>query len=101
MIAVSGVEITDLGSGVLERFVANGPVYVTEGLARRTGQLDARRFEKWHRKKKGQFHPLLAEPDESGEGFDEVFAPVAVVECAGAEEECHRRINRRFFASIP
>src|SRR6266496_146370 len=101
MIAISGVEITDLAGRGVEPLVANGPGYVADGSARRTGQLNARRSEKWHRKKAGQFHALVAESDEGGEGFDEVLAPVAVVECAGAEEERHRRINRRCFSSIP
>ena len=101
MIAISGVEITDLAGRVLERLVANSPSDVADGSARRTGQLHARRFEKWHRKQAGQFHALFAESDVGGEGFDEILAPVAVVQGAGAEEERYRRINRRFFSSIP
>src|SRR5438552_6038176 len=101
MIAISGVEITDLAGRVFERLVANGPGYVANGSARRTGQFDARRVEKWHRKKAGQFHSLLAESDKGGKSFDEILAPVAVVACAGAEEERRRRVNSRFLSPIP
>jgi len=95
------VKITDIACGIFERLVSHAPRDAAEGVLIGCNEFDLNRFEKWHRKKAGQFHTLFAESDEGGEGFDEVLAPVAVVECAGAEEECHRRINRRFFASIP
>ena len=80
--------------------VAQPPLDVGHRL-RTANQLESGRLEERHGEIARQVHAVGGKADVHRKRLDQKFASVTVVERAGAEEQRHRRINRRFLASVP
>ena len=101
MIAVSRVEVANVSRRIVKWFVTRAPAQIGEIVRGIAEKLDLRGAEERHREIAGQRHALRIEANVDGEGFDEVFAIVAVVERARAEEEGQRRVDGRLRQIIP
>ena len=102
VIAIGGVEVADVVRRVVERRgTERSNRHAGDRRRRGADQLDPRRPEERHREVTGQVDAFVVEADVHREGLDQVLAVVAVVERARAEEQRHRRIDRRRRPPVP
>src|SRR5580704_17884777 len=101
MIAVSGVEVADAIREIAEGHVTRAPAEIRHLTRAVAEKLDLRGTEKRHGESACQIDALRVEANADGESLDQVFAIVAVKECARAEKESQRRVDGRLGFLIP
>ena len=101
MIAVSGVEVSDVVGRFFQRVITDVPSDAGQVDSAVTDQFDLCRLEKRHGKVAGEMDVVGGELNDDGKALDQIFAIGAVVEGSRAEEERNRRIHGRVREFVP
>src|ERR1035437_360130 len=100
VIAIGRVKVADVRRGISIWLATQRPANL-EGSLAGVSQLDAGRTEKRHGEVTCEMNLLSFEAHIDWEGFDQIFAIIPIIECAGTEEEGDRRVDGGDWRSIP
>jgi hypothetical protein len=101
VIAIGGVQITDMRRGRVQRVIAQGPGDPIDTRLAVANEFNLRSPKEWHREIARKMHSIRIGSDMDGERFHEKFAFVPIVERSCTKEEGHRCIDGWMRAIVP